>query len=427
MTEALFDPIEEAIYDLMRGKVVIVVDDEDRENEGDLVALAEKATPDIINFMIKEARGLVCVPIQQERAEKLDLPPMVSHNTDYHGTAFTISVDHMSTTTGISAGERAMTVKGLIDPQAKAADFRRPGHIFPLIAKKGGVLRRTGHTEAAIDLARMCGSTPAAVICEVIKEDGTMARLPDLVEFKNKHELKLISIRDLIHYRNEKEKLVKREVEVRMPTDFGVFRAIAYTNDVDSKEHVAFVKGTIDSSQPILVRVHSECLTGDVFHSHRCDCGPQLDAALRQIEEAGNGVLLYMRQEGRGIGLMNKLRAYQLQEQGLDTVEANAKLGFAPDLRDYGIGAQILKDLGVRRMRLLTNNPRKIKGLDGYGLEVVERVPLQLPENEDNTRYLHTKKAKLGHMLTFQDDIAASDQLDDLEQNELPDLAPKRG
>lgn len=427
MTEQLFDPIEEAIYDLMRGKVVIVVDDEDRENEGDLVALAEKATPDVINFMIKEARGLVCVPIQQERAEALDLPPMVSHNTDYHGTAFTISVDHMTTTTGISAGERAMTVKALIDPKAKAAEFRRPGHIFPLIAKKGGVLRRTGHTEAAVDLARMCGSTPAAVICEVIKEDGTMARLPDLVEFKNKHGLKLISIRDLIHYRNEKEKLVKREVEVRMPTDYGMFRAVAYTNDVDSKEHVAFVKGTIDSSQPVLVRVHSECLTGDVFHSHRCDCGPQLDAALRQIEEAGNGVLLYMRQEGRGIGLMNKLRAYQLQEQGLDTVEANAKLGFGPDLRDYGIGAQILKDLGVSRMRLLTNNPRKIKGLDGYGLEIVERVPLQLPENEDNTRYLHTKKAKLGHMLTFQDDGELDGKMDDIEQNEQPELEPKRG
>lgn len=427
MTEQLFDPIEEAIYDLMRGKIVIVVDDEDRENEGDLVALAEKATPEVINFMIKEARGLVCVPILQDRADALDLPPMVSHNTDYHGTAFTISVDHVSTTTGISAGERAMTVKGLIDPNARPADFRRPGHIFPLIAKKGGVLRRTGHTEAAIDLARMCGSTPAAVICEVIKEDGTMARLPDLVEFKHKHELKLITIRDLIHYRNEKEKLVKREVEVRMPTDFGVFKAIAYTNDVDAKEHVAFVKGTIDSSQPVLVRVHSECLTGDVFHSHRCDCGPQLNAAMRQIEEAGSGVLLYMRQEGRGIGLMNKLRAYQLQEQGLDTVEANAKLGFAPDLRDYGIGAQILKDLGVRRMRLLTNNPRKIKGLDGYGLEVVERVPLQLPENEDNARYLHTKKAKLGHMLTFLDDDEPGGMTEGKEPNEDTALEQKRG
>jgi 3,4-dihydroxy 2-butanone 4-phosphate synthase/GTP cyclohydrolase II len=404
MEQTQFDLIEDAIYDLMRGKVIIVVDDEDRENEGDLIALADKATPEVINFMIKEARGLLCVPITQERAEALELPPMVSHNTDYHGTAFTVSVDHISTTTGISAPERSISVKALIDPEAKAGDFRRPGHIFPLIAKTGGVLRRAGHTEAAVDLARMCGSTPAAVICEVIKEDGTMARLPDLVEFAKLHSLKLITIKDLIHYRNEKEKLVKREVDVRMPTDYGTFQAIAYTNEVDNKEHVAFVKGKIDSSQPVLVRVHSECLTGDVFHSHRCDCGPQLEAALKQIDEAGSGVLLYMRQEGRGIGLINKLRAYQLQEQGLDTVDANIKLGFAADLRDYGIGAQILKDVGVRDIRLLTNNPRKIKGLEGYGLNVVERVPLQMAENEDNTGYLHTKRAKLGHLLSFKDD-----------------------
>lgn len=422
-----FDSIEEAIAELKSGKVIIVVDDEDRENEGDLVALAEKATPDVINFMIKEARGLVCVPILEERAEALDLPPMVNHNTDYHGTAFTVSVDHVSTTTGISAKERSDSIKALIDPQAKPSDFRRPGHIFPLIAKKGGVLRRAGHTEAAVDLARLCDSTPAAVICEVIREDGTMARLGDLVEFKRRHGLKLISIRDLIRYRNQKENLVKREVEVRMPTDFGEFRAIGYTNFVDAKEHVAFVKGTIDSSQPVLVRVHSECLTGDVFHSHRCDCGPQLEAALRQIEEAGSGVLLYMRQEGRGIGLLNKLRAYKLQEQGLDTVEANVKLGFAPDLREYGIGAQILKDLGVRKMRLMTNNPRKIKGLDGYGLEVVERVPLQLPANKDNSRYLHTKKDKLGHLLSFPEDAEAANEKQQIEQNEPAGLQPKRG
>ncbi|CAH1210457.1 Riboflavin biosynthesis protein RibBA [Paenibacillus plantiphilus] len=400
-----FDAIEEAIYDLILGKPIIVVDDEDRENEGDLIALADKATPEVINFMISEARGLVCVPITAERAEELDLPPMVTHNTDYHGTAFTVSVDYISTSTGISAHERSETVKALINPNTKARDFRRPGHIFPLIAKKGGVLRRAGHTEAAIDLARMCGSAPAAVICEIIKEDGSMARLPDLLEFKEKHGLKLITIQNLIHYRNEKEKLVERAVDVKMPTDFGIFRAIAYTNEVDNKEHVALVKGQLDPDRPVLVRVHSECLTGDVFHSHRCDCGPQLAAALRQIDEAGSGVLLYMRQEGRGIGLINKLKAYALQEQGFDTVDANIKLGFAPDLRDYGIGAQILKDLGVRKMRLLTNNPRKIRGLEGYGIEVIERVPLQMEENEDNSNYLHTKQSKLGHMLRFDDTI----------------------
>jgi len=398
-----FDTIEEAIQELLQGKPVIVVDDENRENEGDFIALAEKTTPEIINFMIKEGRGLVCVPITEERAAELDLPLMVHHNTDYHGTAFTVSVDHVSTTTGISAHERALTVQALIDPKTKPGDFRRPGHIFPLIARRGGVLRRAGHTEAAIDLAQMCGSYPAGVICEIIKEDGEMARVPDLRNIADQFGLKMITIEDMIRYRNEKEKLVRREVEVNMPTDFGMFRAIAYTNVVDQKEHVALVKGEIDPEKPVMVRVHSECLTGDVFHSHRCDCGPQLAAALSAIDKNGSGVLLYMRQEGRGIGLINKLKAYKLQEQGLDTVDANIRLGFAPDLRDYGIGAQILKDLGVRSMRLLTNNPRKIAGLQGYGLSIAERVPLQMEENDDNRKYLRTKKTKLGHFLQFNE------------------------
>lgn len=399
----LFDSIEDAVEDLKAGRPIIVVDDEDRENEGDLIALADKTTPEVINFMISEARGLVCTPITAERAEQLDLPPMVKKNTDYHGTAFTVSVDHVSTTTGISAYERSVSVKALIDPNVKAEDFRRPGHIFPLIAKEGGVLRRAGHTEAAIDLALLAGSSPAATICEIIKEDGTMARLPDLIQFKAKHGLKMITIEELIRYRNEKENLVERIVDVSMPTDFGVFRAVAYTNKVDDKEHVAFVKGDIEQGKPVLVRVHSECLTGDVFHSHRCDCGPQLAAAMKQIDEAGCGVLLYMRQEGRGIGLINKLKAYVLQEQGLDTVEANIKLGFAPDLREYGIGAQILRDLGVTQMQLMTNNPRKIKGLEGYGIEVVERVPIQMPANDSNRRYLKAKADKMGHLLKVEE------------------------
>ncbi|WP_025680355.1 bifunctional 3,4-dihydroxy-2-butanone-4-phosphate synthase/GTP cyclohydrolase II [Paenibacillus massiliensis] len=402
------DRIEDAIADLRQGKIVIVVDDEDRENEGDFIVLADKVTPEAINFMITEGRGLVCVAISQQRANQLQLKPMVAQNTDFHGTAFTVSVDHKLTTTGISAVERAMTARALVDDTTGAEDFRKPGHMFPLIAKDGGVLRRAGHTEAAVDLARLSGGAEAGVICEVIKEDGTMARLPDLAELATKHGLKLITIKDLISYRISREQLVQREVSVKMPTEFGEFQAVAYTNELDSKEHLALVKGTIDPSKPVLVRVHSECLTGDVFHSLRCDCGPQFAAALQQIQAEGAGVLLYMRQEGRGIGLINKLKAYKLQEEGLDTVDANLKLGFSADLRDYGIGAQMLRDLGVRQIRLMTNNPRKIKGLEGYGLQVVERVPIQIPENENNTGYLHTKQAKLGHLLTF----------DALEQNE---------
>lgn len=397
----MFDPIEEAIYELMQGNVVIVCDDEDRENEGDFIALAEKATPDVINFMATHGRGLICVPIEQELAQKLDLIPMVSRNTDPHGTAFTVSIDHKFSTTGISAYERSATVLSMLDPDSKAADFKRPGHIFPLVAKKGGVLRRAGHTEAAVDLAKMSGAKPAGVICEIMNEDGTMARVPELRKIADQFELKMITIKDLIQYRNRKDQLVKREVEINLPTEFGIFKAVGYSNVVDDKEHIALVKGEINPDEPVLVRVHSECLTGDVFGSFRCDCGPQLHAALSQINKEGRGVLLYMRQEGRGIGLMNKLRAYKLQEEGYDTVEANEKLGFGPDLREYGIGAQILKDLGIRQMKLLTNNPRKIKGLKGYDLEVVDRVPIQMPTREENENYLKTKHSKLGHLLNF--------------------------
>lgn len=396
-----FHSIEVALDELKKGRVIIVVDDEDRENEGDFIALAEKATPEVINFMITHGRGLVCAPITEERARELDLPPMVHYNSDQHETAFTVSVDHVSATTGISAHERSATIQALIDVDTRPDHFRRPGHIFPLIARKGGVLQRAGHTEAGVDLAQMCGSYPAAVICEVIKADGSMARVPDLMQIAAEFDLAIITIQDLIQYRNRKEKLVERVVSTRLPTEFGVFTAYGYRNDVDHKEHMALVKGKINPEEPIMVRVHSECLTGDVFGSQRCDCGPQLHAALSQIEGEGSGVLLYMRQEGRGIGLLNKLKAYQLQEQGLDTVEANLQLGFKPDLREYGIGAQILRDLGVRRMRLLTNNPRKITGLKGYGLEVVEVLPIQLPAVPDNEKYLKAKKDKLGHMLHF--------------------------
>jgi 3,4-dihydroxy 2-butanone 4-phosphate synthase / GTP cyclohydrolase II len=397
----MFDSIEEAISDLQAGKVIIVVDDEDRENEGDFLALAEKTTPDVINLMATRGKGLICVPIEEELARKLDLMPMVTKNTDPHGTAFTVSIDHKFSTTGISAFERSATVLSMIDPESKPSDFKRPGHIFPLVAKKGGVLRRTGHTEAAVDFAKLCHSQPAGVICEIMNDDGTMARVPQLRKIADELNMKLVTIKDLIEYRNRKDHLVQREVEIQLPTEFGEFSAIGYSNLIDDKEHVAIVKGEINPEEPTLVRVHSECLTGDVFGSYRCDCGPQLHAALRQIEQEGSGVLLYMRQEGRGIGLLNKMRAYKLQEQGYDTVEANEQLGFKADLREYGIGAQILKDLGIKKMRLLTNNPRKIKGLKGYDLEVIDRVALQMEIRKENANYLKTKHDKLGHLFHF--------------------------
>ena len=394
----MFDSIEEAIEDLREGKAVIVVDDENRENEGDFVALGEKATPEMINFMATEGRGLICAPITKEKADQLQLNMMADVNTDSHGTAFTVSIDHVETTTGISAGERSKSIMRLAEDDVVPTEFKRPGHIFPLIAKEGGVLRRAGHTEAAIDLAKIAGSKPVGAICEIMNEDGSMARVPELRKLADEKGLKLITIEDLIKYRRKHEKLISREIEINLPTSFGDFNAIAYTNDLDGREHIALVKGDINPHEPTLVRVHSECLTGDVFGSHRCDCGPQLEAALKQIEEEGKGVLLYMRQEGRGIGLLNKLKAYKLQEEGYDTVEANHKLGFPADLRDYGLGAQILEDVGVRKMRLLTNNPRKIKGLHGYELELVERVPLKMESNKNNERYLQTKRDKLGHL-----------------------------
>jgi len=403
MSEELkFNTVEEAIEDIKRGKMVIVVDDPDRENEGDLVMAAEKVTPEAINFMAKEGRGLICLSLTPERCRELDLHPMTHANTDPKGTAFCVSIDahpKHGTTTGISAHDRAITIKLAVSPEAKPSDFVRPGHVFPLRARPGGVLERAGHTEASVDLARLAGLYPAGVICEIMKEDGTMARVPDLMEFAKKHGLKIITIADLIKYRLRRESLVERVATAHLPTPWGTFKIHAYRHKLTGEEQVALTMGEWKEEEPVLVRVHSECLTGDVFRSMRCDCRPQLEKALEMIAKEGKGVLVYiLGHEGRGIGIADKIKAYELQEKGLDTVEANEKLGYPADLRDYGVGAQILRDLGVRKMRLMTNNPRKIVALEGFGLEVVERVPIKIEPNRHNEFYLKVKKDKLGHI-----------------------------
>lgn len=398
----MFNTIEEAIADIQAGKMVVVVDDEDRENEGDLLMAASKVTPEAINFMATYGRGLICMPMEEMRLSQLGLNMMVEQNTDTYQTAFTVSVDSNACTTGISAFERALTIKQLMDPTSTPNDFKRPGHIFPLRSVRGGVLKRAGHTESAVDLAKLAGLQPAGVICEIMNDDGTMARRDDLVTFCEKHQLKLIKIVDLIAYRRKNENLVSRAASAKLPTRYGEFEMIGFENLITKEHHVALVKGDVYNGEPVLIRVHSECLTGDAFGSLRCDCGQQYDAAMKKIAEEGRGILLYMRQEGRGIGLINKIKAYHLQDQGLDTVEANLALGFGADMRDYGIGAQILSDLGVKKLILMTNNPRKMVGLAGYGIEIVDRVPIQLNHNESNENYLKTKKSKLGHMLQFE-------------------------
>jgi 3,4-dihydroxy 2-butanone 4-phosphate synthase / GTP cyclohydrolase II len=398
-----FSTIEEALEDIRAGKMVVVCDAEDRENEGDLTLAAQFATPEAINFMAKEGRGLICLALTPDRCDELGLDLMAAKNESPFQTAFTVSVEaREGVTTGISAHDRAHTVQVAIDPRSRPQDLVQPGHIFPLKAKAGGVLERTGQTEAAVDLARLAGLTPAGVICEIMNDDGTMARVPDLVGYCERHDLKMVTVADLIAYRRRHDKLIERVVSAHMPTDFGDFEVVGFRSLVDTKHHVAMVKGDVEGKDNVLVRVHSECLTGDVFHSQRCDCGQQLEDALRRIEEEGEGVLLYLAQEGRGIGLLNKLRAYKLQEDGLDTVDANLELGLPADLRDYGIGAQILVDLGLSSIRLLTNNPKKIVGLEGYGLTVTDQIPIQHPATEHNRAYLRTKRDRMGHLLHHQ-------------------------
>ena len=399
-----FATIEEAIEDIRQGKFVVVVDAADRENEGDLTIAAQFATPEAVNFMTKEGRGLICLCLTEERCDELGLHQMTEHNETPYGTAFTVSVEaREGVTTGISAPDRSRTIQVAVDPRSGAEDLVQPGHVFPLRAREGGVLRRAGQTEAAVDLARLAGLIPAGVVCEIMNEDGTMARVPDLIPYCERHGIKLVTVADLIEYRRRHEQLVERMTTVQLPTSYGDFTAVAFREKLTGKHHVALVKGDVDGAENVLVRVHSECLTGDVFHSLRCDCGEQLEQALTQISAEERGVLLYMAQEGRGIGLLNKLRAYELQENGFDTVEANLELGFQPDMRDYGIGNQILADLGLTTIRILTNNPKKITGIEGFGLTVVEQVPIETPPNPQNARYLATKRDKLGHKLHHQD------------------------